>query len=301
MSILEISEQIGFELRKTNEGQHAYKLYNTILEYPQEITSFFFELINKYYVQAHFYSIQHVLNILEANVDNEAFGVIIKRFLEHKDVLTFAKANTPIGNFVEKIVGFVFDRRVKYELPRDITFTPELIRLSNALTVECLRTNVLQRFLREYQIRPEFASAIKRFGELQGNDPIIPYSKEDRKILKQLKGEFGNSCEVELMHVIVTMMTYIKSMIFDAFYGNTFEVIEESDIIARKQKPLNNCVYTRIVFKPNYGLLNSRLGWILKIHNLDGSITYGQIFKKELRWTDKKFTATICAIVFDYL
>ena len=228
-------------------------------------------------------------------------GLLIRRFLEFKDVFTYAEANIPIGNFVEKISGFAFGNKVKYELPRDITFTPELVRLSNALTVECLRTNVLQRFLSEYQKKPEFASAIKRFGELRGNAPVIPYSKEDRKILNTLKTEFGDSCEVELLYTIVSMISYIKSMIFDAFYDNVFEIVEKTDVISKKQRPIKNCVYTRLLLQPSCSLVNSNSGWILKIHNLDGSIAYGQIFEKELRWTKEECNATICALVFELL
>lgn len=54
MSILEKSERIGRELKNTIEGQHALELYKMISQYPQETTFEFFQLINRYYIQAHF-------------------------------------------------------------------------------------------------------------------------------------------------------------------------------------------------------------------------------------------------------
>lgn len=301
MSILEKSERIGRELKNTIEGQHALELYKMISQYPQETTFEFFQLINRYYIQAHFFSIQHALDILKDNVDNEVLGTHVRKLLSINEIHDFAAANIPIGKFVEEISKVAFGNEVKYELPKDVSFTPELVRLSNSLTVECLRTNILQRFLAEYHTKPEFIAAIQRFDELRGAQPIVPYSKEDRKILGTLKKEFGAKCEVDLLHLLVSMMSYIKDMIFDAFYDNVFEIYEETDIISRKQKALANCIYNRLILHPDMRTVGPKTGWIMKIHNLDGSVTYGQIFSKTMHWTKEECTMTVNSLAYNIL
>lgn len=244
---------------------------------------------------------QHALNILEGNVDNEVLGAHVREILSINELHDFAAANISIGKFVEEMSKLVFGNEVKYELPKDVSFTPELVRLSNSLTVECLRTNVLQRFLEEYHTKPEVAAAVKRFDELKGTKPIVPYSKEDRRILSILKKEFGEKCDVVLLYSLVSMMSNIKSMIFDAFYDNVFEIYEKTDIISRKQRTLVNCVYNRIILRPDIRTVGANTGWILKLHKLDGGVTYGQIFKKTMHWTKEKCTVTVCSLTHDIL
>lgn len=149
--------------------------------------------------------------------------------------------------------------------------------------------------------KPEFIMAIHRFDELRGTKPIVPYSKEDRRILRLLKKEFGEKCEVDLLYSLVSMMSYIKGMIFDAFYDNIFEIYEETDIISRKQKALTNCVYNRLILHPDIRTVGSNAGWIMKLHNLDGGVTYGQIFKKTMHWTKEECMATISALTYNIL
>ena len=301
MSILEKSERIGQELKNTVEGQRALELHKAILQYPQETTFEFFRFINRYYIQGHFFSAQHSLDILKGNVDNEVLGALVKNILSISEIHDFAVANIPIGKFVGEISKVAFGNEVKYELPKDVSFTPELMRLSNSLTVECLRTNILQRFLTEYHTKPEFIAAIRRFDELRGAKPIVPYSKEDRKILCVLRKEFCGKCEVDLLYSLVSMMSYIKGMIFDAFYDNIFEIHEETDIISRKHKALTNCVYNRLILHPGKRTIGPKTGWILKLHNLDGSVTYGQIFKKTMHWTKEECAVTVCSLTYNIL
>ena len=300
MSILGKSELIGYELKKTVEGQQALKFRKIISQYPRETTSEFFSLVNLYSVQMHFFSAQHALDILNGNVNTEIVGTLAKKILSINELRDFALSNIPIGIFIEKISKTAFDNNVKYELPKDVTFTPELVRLSNSLTIECLRTNILQRFLKEYRTKPEFAAAIQRFDELRGTKPIIPYSKEDRKILSILKKEFDGKCDVDLIYSLVCIMSYIKNMVFDAFYDNIFELHEETDIIFQQQKALANCVYNKLVLRPDIQDVMST-GWIMKLHNRDGSVTYGQIFKKTTHWTQENCTVTIYSLAYDIL
>ena len=182
---------------------------------------------------------QHAFDILKANADNELAGKLVKKILAIEELNEFTQVNNIIGKFVEEVSRASFGNKVKYQLPESISYTPELVRLSNSLTVECLRTHILQQFLLEYHTKPDFIVAIRRFDELRGAKPIIPYSKEDRDILRVLKKEFGKECPVELVYSLVSMMSYIKSMIFDSFYDNIFEISEEN-IIDAKMKRLGN-------------------------------------------------------------
>ena len=300
MSILEKSERIGRELRNTAEGQNALDLYKEVLQYPQEITVEFFKLVNKYYIQAHFFSVQHAFDILKANADNELAGKLVKKILAIEELNEFTQVNNIIGKFVEEVSRASFGNKVKYQLPESISYTPELVRLSNSLTVECLRTHILQQFLLEYHTKPDFIVAIRRFDELRGAKPIIPYSKEDRDILRVLKKEFGKECPVELVYSLVSMMSYIKSMIFDSFYDNIFEISEEN-IIDAKMNRLGNCIYNKLRITPDLKTISPNTGWILKRHNIDGSIEYGQIFKKTTHFTQEGCAVTLNVIVYDIL
>ena len=95
-------------------------------------------------------------------------------------------------------------------------------------------------------------------------------------------------------------MSYIKNMVFDAFYDNIFELHEETDIIFQQQKALANCVYNKLVLRPDIQDVMST-GWIMKLHNRDGSVTYGQIFKKTTHWTQENCTVTIYSLAYDIL
>lgn len=301
MGILEKSERIGHELKNTAEGKRALELYNRISQYSQETTYEFFELINKHYLQTHFFSVQQAVDIFRENVDHELIGEVIKKVLCIDEIHDFAAANIPIGDFVDKLGKEAFGNEVKYELPKSVSFTPELVRLTNSLTVECLRTNILQSFLREYHTKAEFATAIKRFDELRGGKPVVPYSKEDRSALFALKEEFGESCKVELLYEIVAVMAYIKSMIFDAFYDNIFEIYEETDVLFQKQRKLRKCIYSKFTLRPGFKVLGSLTGWILKIHNANGGIKYYQITRKTMHCTKNECNVAVYAIELNLL
>ena len=102
MSILEKSEKIGHELKNTIEGQRALELHKIISQYPQETTFEFFELINRYYIQAHFFSVQHALDILKDNVDNEVLGTLVRKLLAINEVHDLLQQIFQLGNSSRK-------------------------------------------------------------------------------------------------------------------------------------------------------------------------------------------------------
>lgn len=300
MSILDKCEKIGIELRRTPEGKRALEYFTAIKGEPEEFKGEFFNLINKDYIRIHFYAVPNAVDIIENNVENKLVGPIMKRLLAIHNIKEFGESNIPIGEFVDRLSVMSFNNSVKYELPSEVTSTPVLIRLTNALTVECQRVNIVQSFIKEYHTNLRFAEAIKRFDELRGEKPILPYSKEDRVILKTIKKEYPD-VKVNLLYSLMSVITYIKCMIFDSFYGYIFEVFENEDVISRNQKALDMCSFVRLMLIPNKRTIGAHTGWILKLNNRDGTISYAQIFNKEIKWTQEKTKVTIKALIHDAL
>lgn len=298
MGILEKCEKIGIELRRTLEGEKVINLLSLIKTNPQELTLEFFKLINYQYVRIHFFAVQYAIDILENNVENQLLGELVKSILAIDDIKEFGQANIPIGQFVEKLAIISFNNSVKYELPTEITVTPGLVRLSNSLTVECQRTNLVQRFAKEYYTDPLFPKAIKRFDELREAMPILPFSKEDRIILKTIKKEYPNT-KVDLFYLLISVITYIKCMIFDSFYDRIYEVSEPNDVLFRKEKALGKHKLIKLTLHPNKKILDANTGWILKLTNNDGSISYAQIIKKQIKWTQTETNITIKALIYN--
>lgn len=300
MSILSKCEEIGLELRQTEQGQLITKLHKEILQNPPELTVEFFELINHNYVKIHFFSAQHAIDILKGNVNNQIVGQLVRKILTIEGLQEFADANIPLGIFAEKLSLAAFTNTVKYELPSDIRVTPALIRLSNSLTVECQRLNLVQQFIKEFHTSPDFKKAIERFDELSGTIQILPYSKEDRGILKTLRREYPDT-PIDLVHSLICTLSYIKCTIFDAFYGNLFEIYEIEDVLDIKTKPLDRCRFIKLVLVSNERTLPPNRGWILKFYGKDGTVKYGQIFNKQIKFTRENSTVTIKALIHDIL
>jgi len=300
VGILEKCEKIGIALRATNEGQNVLNCLDSINKSPQEQTVEFFKLINTHYTKVHFYSVQNAIDILKANVNNSILGALVKNILSIDDIYNFAELNLPLGHFVEKLSALSFDSTVKYQLPTDIGVTPELIRLSNALTVECQRINLIQQFHIEYQTNPQFLEAVKRFDNLRGTKPIVPFSRDDRQIVKSLKKEYPDT-RVELLHSLFSILTYIKCAIFDSFYDNVVEIHELDDVVFRKEKRLNGCNVIKLVTNPTIKTLNPNNGWLLKLHNSDNHVMYAQIFHKKIQFSQTEFTITIEGLIHDCL
>lgn len=297
MSILEKCERIGIELRNTKEGEKALATYALINSEPQEITVELFKLINKYYIQVHFFAIKQTISILENNKENPVLGALVKKILAINSLNKFGEENMQIGNFVEKLSVMSFNNSVKYQLPTGVSVTPELVRLSNSLTVECQRINLLQQIIKEFHTNPKFLEVIKKLDDLKGKAPTIPFSKQDRNALKTLKKEYPDSNSADLTYSLVCILAHIKSMIFDSFYDNIFEVFESDDIISRKEKQFNKYTFIKLQMKPNPKTFGPNSGWILKLHNKDNTISYAQIFNKTLKFEKNKCTISIKALV----
>lgn len=300
MSILEKSEKIGIELRNTVEGTKTFNLYKQIKSASQELAVEFFKLVNRHYTRIHFFAIPQAIDIFKENTNNPHIGELVKSILAIENLEAFGEANIPLGQFTDRLSKSAFSNTVKFQLPEDIHFTPELVRLSNSLTVECLRTNILQQFINEYQTNPDLPKAVSRLDELRCNKAVAPYSKEDRKCLAILRKEYRGICSVDAMHSLMSMLAYINIMIFDAFYGNVFE-ISEQDVISYRRKELKQCSYIKAVLNPDVIPATLSSGWIMKICKADGSTSYAQMFNKEIKFAQGEASVTITALAHDIL
>lgn len=301
MSILEKCEKIGIELRETKEGKIVLNSLSEIKKNPQELTVELFNLINKDYLQMHFFAVKNAISIFENNTENPMLGMLVKDILSIPRLKDFGEENLPLGYFVEKLSIMSFNNLVKYQLPNEVTVTPELVRLSNALTVECLRINLIQQMIKEYHSNPEFLKATKQFEYLSGGTQIIPLSKQDRYNYKLLKKEYPDSNYADLIYSFYRILTYIKSLIFDSFYDNIFEVYEAEDVVIRKEKQLNQYTYIKLYILPNKKTFGMNTGWILKLHNKNNTISYAQIFSKKIEFDKGGCTISIKALVNNYL
>lgn len=300
MSILDKCEKIGIELRRTKEGNHVISCLDRINKSPEDLKSEFFNIVNKNYIKLHFYSIPNAIEILKANISNPSLGIIVKRILQIEGLEEFGDSNIPIGNFIENLSITSFSNTVKYQLSKDVQVTPELVRLSNALTVECLRINILQQIIKEKDTNPKFVEIIKRFDDFKLSD-LVPFSKLDRKNIKIIKNEYKDTNTVDLAYSLIYILKYIKSMIFDSFYENIFEVDESKDVISKKQKTIGKCCVVKLVMNQNIKNMSHNIGWILKLHSSDGSVLYGQIFHKIINFNQTGITITVKALIHDYL
>jgi len=298
MGILRTCEKIGAELRETNEGKAILELVKKIRTNPQEITFEFFKLINKYYIELQFYSVPHTFEVLKYNLGNPLLGDTIKNILKIAEIEELAHQNVPFGKFVENLVISCFNSNVKYETPEGISATPQLIRLSNTLSVDCLKTDIISRISKGYHTDPLFTKLLEEFDKLNTKNCIVPYSKTDRKNLKILKEKY-NPDYVELVYMFISTLTYMKAMIFDSFYDNMVEIFENPDIIHKREKSLSNGSLIKISTSLEAFFRNNNKGWILKLHNCDGTISYGQIFHKSFKFKcdDAEDSATIKAII----
>ena len=297
MSILEKCERIGLELRMTPEGKKAFDSYKHIKSISKDIAVVeLFKLINKNSVKLHFFAVENAIDIFEANKDVPNIKRLVDAVLAIDGLKEFGEYNTHIGMFVQRLDSIATSNAVHYKLPDEITATPKLIRLCNSLAVECQRINLLQGFIREYFMDPDFKKAIARFDQLTGAKRIVPFSREDRTIFKELKKEFPNS-KIDLIHNFITILIYIKCVVFDSFYDNMYEVNEDV-IRSYREFSLNGCKYIKVVLEPSLSTLDLNRGWILKLYNKKGVIRYAQIFSKKLQWSrDEDCSITIRAIL----
>ncbi len=300
MSILEKCEKIGLELRETTEGKLVIELNSKLQANEYEFKCEFYNLINKDYMRMHFFAVPNSLEIFKHNTENEFIGKIAKDIIQIEGIGDLAQSNIPLGRFVEELSKFVFNKSVHYSLPDTIKSTPKLIRLTNSLSVECQKINIVQQIMNLHRNNPKFDEIVKKYDELMGCSPMPPYSKKDRLIYKSLKREYSSDV-IDPIYNLINLQTYIKCMVFDAFYGNVYEITEERDCSILKESKLNGCTYISLKIDALKELLSPNSGWILKLHRRCDTIVYAQIFEKTTKFDQTECTTTIKALAFDML
>lgn len=68
-----------------------------------------------------------------------------------------------------------------------------------------------------------------------------------------------------------------------------------------KIKSQDRCKFVKLILIANKKTMFSSSGWILKPHGKDATIRYGQIFSKQIKFTQASSTVTIKALIHDVL
>lgn len=304
MSILEKCEKIGLELKKCEQGAKIIGLYQKLIEYDKETMYIYFQLLNQYYVNIHFFAPSQAVDILVDNTDNqyEFMRENIQKLLSIPELHQFAEANLPFAKLVEKLSVMSFNNTVKYSPPTQIIITPETVRLMNSLTVECQRIDLIKNLITAFTTNSEFQKAIPAYDNaIKDHQPFAPYSKQNRKMLMELVQQGYDKRSIYLVNAFNSILTYIKCTIYDSFYSNIFEVFEKDEVITRREKALDSALIIKLKLRQTIAIMRLNSGWILKLHNIDDTVSYGQIFNKTIQLTpnsEENNHTTILALVF---
>lgn len=283
MSVFEKCLALGVELRNSAQGKEILAL-KSILAKNREKLYLFNSLINKHYISEHFFAPMHALLQLRGNKDNE-HPFIQKEIAETEEiseVAQFANACSLFGKMCNNISALSVGNTVMYSMPDNMVATPEAIRLLNKITVECLQLPLVKRVIQKAASDQSFIEMAQAYETLNGNKQISPYTQEDRKILKILSKQGFSRDNIIDMYSFLCLLTYIKAMIFDAFFDNVFVVDENSDVISMRKYQLTKAQYVVYKLKPAVKTMSANSGWFLKIIHSDGSISFGQLFNKHI-------------------
>jgi len=283
MSVFEKCLALGVELRNSAQGKEILALKGTLNENREKLY-LFNSLINKHYISEHFFAPMYALLQLRGNKDNE-HPFIRKEVAEAEEipeVEQFADACSLFGKMCNNISALSVGNTVMYSMPDNMVATPEAIRLLNKITVECLQLPLVKRVMQKATTDQNFIEMAQAYEKLAGDKHISPYTKEDRKILKILSKQGFSRDNVIDMYSFLCLLTYIKAMIFDAFFDNVFVVNENSDVISMRKYELTQAQYVVCKLKPAVKSMPANSGWFLKIIHSDGSISFGQLLKKHI-------------------
>lgn len=302
MSVMKICEAIGVELQNTKEGRKALKVYSNLLDELDDFDKDLF-LKSSHRVQwgLHFYTTEAVFGLLKANVENKYLCEQVKRILSNKYKEECVEVTHPIGDFVSNISISVFRNNVQYSLSHQVKATPKLIRLIQDLSVQCQKTKVLQAISKKFQTDLNFKNLISEFDRIHKNIIAPPYSKSDRVIIKKISSLGYSKNDVELVYSFINIMAMIKQTIYDSFMNDIYVIKEESDIISIKEKQVGKLKVIKIKFVPSAESITSQNKWIMRIEKNDGTIMHGQIFSKQIKWTNETFENTAHAVVYTAL
>ena len=294
MSILEKCEQIGKELQNSDAGKKTINSLSVIKTYLPD-HSLFLRLINQHYVTYHFATPDYAVFVLNNNRDNEVLKQEIESDLKKESLLKeYAKNSSVLNNFIDELCISAFGTQVFYEYSNVIGYTPQLIRLSNSLAVECQRTNIIQQFLSAPDRNTLFELA-KEYDKSTQNTVLLPFSKRERQLFNGLLSKGFNKNLVQTLQRFVDLKAIMKTVIYESFYNKTLEV-DISKVKKIRRITYKNACSIRITMVT----LDFQNGWIIKL--IDGDSQYYILVKqKTTRFCDDNCYDTITGIVINSL
>lgn len=294
MSILEKCEQVGKELQKSDAGTNTINSLSVIKSsLPNH--SLFLQLINQHYVTYHFATPDYAIFVLHNNRNNERLRQEIEHDLEKESLLKeYAKNSFVLNRFIDELCNSAFETQVFYEYSNVIGYTPQLIRLSNSLAVECQRTNIIQQLLSTPNRNTLFDLA-KEFDNSTKDTMLLPLSKQERKLFDVLISKGFNKNLVKTFQRFVDLKSIMKTVMYESFYNKTLEV--NTSLVKKIRKiSYNNACLIRITMKT----LGFQNGWIIKL--IDGdSKDYILVKQKRTSFSTGNCFDTITGIVINSL
>lgn len=283
MSVFEKCLALGVELRNSDQGKEILALNDSLAKNSEKL-SLFNSLINQHYISEHFFAPLYALLQLRGNKDNE-HPFIRKEVAETEDipeVEQFANACSLFGKMCNNISALSVGNTVTYSMPDNMVATPEAIRLLNKITVECLQLPLVKRVIQKVSCDQNFIDMTQAYDNLSRNKCVAPYTQEDRRILRHLSKQGFPRDNIMDMYSFLCLLTYIKAMIYDAFFDNVFVVDESIDVVRMRKYDLIKGQYIICKLKPSAKSMSTGTGWFLKLIHRDGSVSFGQLFNKHI-------------------
>lgn len=302
MSLIDCCEQIGAELHNTIQGKSAYSSYLETRKKVKEIeAAIYFPFINKEYVNYHFFAPQYAVDILKANIKNDKLGTICERLLSYKEIHDYAKDMAVIGGFIDKIINMIWQCIVPYSLPKQITPTPNLIRLVQDLSVECQRLNLMQKIIRANAVDPKFQEVLHLLEEERKKRQSVVFSKADRDIAKTFieRGYLKES--IELIYTFSSVLAIIKMAIYEAFHSNILTLNLDKDVDKDRRINTKGGSVLRLTLSAERKINGLGEKWILRLVDAKGKKEYGHIYKKVTRIEKGSCSVTVHAVLFNFL
>lgn len=303
MSLVDICEEIGKEIKRTPQGRTVCDEIQKMKEEVPEIElSLFYQLEEKFYFSHHFFAGKIAADTIRNYPKNNELAPIINKLSAYPSIISYGNSVVPTGEFVKDIAAKSFQSMVRYNLPDMITPTPRLIRLVQDLTVECQKTNIIQSIIRIAKTDPQFFDLLRNFDSSRAGQSNVTYSKHDRQIIPSLTQLGYKRKSVEIIYSFQSIVSFIQTSIYDGFRNNIFTIHEAEDIHLKKTKRISGITVLRAQLQPNENTLNLNKKWILRYIESSGRQRYGQIYEIRVHFNhDQPLEISIKALLYDIL
>ena len=274
MGIIEISEQIGIELRNTFQGQTAYTTYLAMTSSLSGDEMDLLSHIRRHIVwSANFYGGDSCKIILTAKKDVPEIKAIANSILSNSYFNEWVASAKILGIFTEQTSKSMFHLNIPYQLPGGISATPKLIRLCQELSVQCQKLQLLRQLLNARNKPDIFAPLVKSFDEACAPQHRYPYGKFDRKVIKRLICQGFDEADIYAIYNSIMVLDMVKQAIFESFIGSIFEM-KASDIISKRQRNYKDIQVAHMVLPDAFLIMLQGCKNYFKVLE-EGKTTYG--------------------------